>query len=48
MAALASGDSWQPSGPGLVVPVILVFLYHALDYPATGNFPLVVPLFTAA
>jgi hypothetical protein len=45
MAALASGDS-QPSGPGLVVPV--VFLYHALDYPATGNFPLVVPLFTAA
>ena len=28
--------------------VILVFVYHAMGYPAIGNFPLAVPLFTVA
>jgi signal transduction histidine kinase len=34
--------------PVLVISVILVFAYHAMSYPAIGNFPLVVPLFTVA
>ncbi|HEU5111668.1 MAG TPA: sensor histidine kinase [Acidimicrobiia bacterium] len=34
--------------PVLVMSVILVFAYHAMGYPAIGNFPLVVPLFTVA
>ena len=32
----------------LLISVILVFAYHAMNYPAIGNFPLVVPLFTVA
>ncbi len=34
--------------PVLVASVVLLFGYHAMGYPAIGNFPLVVPLFTVA
>jgi signal transduction histidine kinase len=32
----------------LIISVFLNFVYHALNYPAIGNFPLALPLFTAA